>query len=155
MLVHVVRNAVDHGLESPEARVASGKSSSPSLVLSARADEDCIVIEISDDGRGIDWARVRAKAAASKRPTASTDDLVDLLLDAGFSTRDDVTTTSGRGVGMAAVAEEVRRLGGKIQVESSVGVGTCWRFSLPMPDASASSLAPALSYPPVGATSLH
>ena len=152
VLVHVVRNAVDHGLESPEARVASGKSVTPTLALSARADDDTLVIEIHDDGRGIDWARVRARAAEQGRTIAGADDLVRLLLDPGFTTRDNVTTTSGRGMGMAAVAEEVRRLGGRIEVESSVGMGTCWRVTLPMTGPSAEH---AFSCPPVSAVSLH
>jgi HPt (histidine-containing phosphotransfer) domain-containing protein len=131
VLVHVVRNAVDHGIEAPEERAASGKAA-PRLALHAHADDGFLVVAIQDDGRGIDWARVRTKAAALGLPCTTRADLEAALLDAGFTTRDDATAVSGRGIGMAAVAAEVRKLGGSVSVVSELGSGTMWRVRLPL-----------------------
>lgn len=133
VLVHVVRNAIDHGIEEPEERASAGKSMRPQLCLSASEKGGRIVIEIGDDGRGIDWTRVREKAVSRGMPSATHQDLVRALLDAGFSTRDEVTTLSGRGIGMTAVHEEIKKLGGVVDVESTSGQGTTWRFTMPMP----------------------
>lgn len=92
-----------------------------------------LVVTIEDDGRGIDWQRVQLLAAERGLPATTHAELVQALLAPAFSTRDDVTAISGRGIGMAAVAQEVERLGGVIDVESACGVGTTWRFSLPVP----------------------
>ncbi|HSO32916.1 MAG TPA: ATP-binding protein [Labilithrix sp.] len=131
VLVHVVRNAVDHGIESHDERVALGKPP-PRLTLGANVASDQLVVEVADDGRGIDWSRVREKAAARGMPAETGDHLLSALLDPGFTTRDQVTTLSGRGVGMAAVDEEIRRLGGSLAVESERGRGTTWRFTFPL-----------------------
>jgi len=130
-LVHVVRNAVDHGLEPPREREAIGKPERGRLRLSAHRVSEGYRLELSDDGRGVDWARVRSLCVARGRPAASRDDLVKALLSTGFSTRSDVSETSGRGVGMAAVAEAVRELSGAISVESDTGRGTQWVFTFP------------------------
>lgn len=132
-LVHVVRNAVDHGVETPAERQAAGKSLRSLFVVRARAIGDAFVIEIADDGRGIDWAGVSRLAIERHMPARTRADLVAALLTPGFSTRAEVTATSGRGVGLAAVAQEVRDVGGAIEVMSEPGQGTTWRFSFVAP----------------------
>lgn len=130
--VHVVRNALDHGIESPEARVAAGKAERAKLKLLAAADSECLKIEISDDGRGIDWAKVAQKASERGLPSASRKDLVDALFCDGVSTAASVTEVSGRGVGMSATRDAARALGGDVTVASTPGLGTsvCFRFPL-------------------------
>jgi two-component system chemotaxis sensor kinase CheA len=130
-LVHVVRNAVDHGLEAPREREAIGKPERGRIRLSAHRVSEGYRLELSDDGRGVDWARVRSLCLARGRPAASRDDLVKALLSTGFSTRSDVSEISGRGVGLAAVAEAVRGLSGAISIESDAGTGTRWVFTFP------------------------
>jgi HPt (histidine-containing phosphotransfer) domain-containing protein/two-component sensor histidine kinase len=139
VLVHVVRNAVDHGIEDPSERAAAGKPERPRLRLDATEHDGTLTIAIGDDGRGIDWACVRAKAATRGMRAETHDDLVRALLDAGFTTRDEVTTLSGRGIGMAAVRAEVEKLHGTIGVESTRGQGTTWRFTFPVPTAAAAT----------------
>ena len=131
VLVHVVRNALDHGIETPDVRAAHGKGQ-PRLRFSAREEGGRLFVEIADDGQGIDWKRVAEKAAARGMPAATQKDLEAALLDPGFTTRDEITTISGRGVGMSAVAEEVKRLGGTMEVMTTPQLGTAWQFSLPM-----------------------
>lgn len=128
---HVIRNAVDHGLEAPEKRAELGKPSGGSLRLTTREDGDDFVIEVSDDGRGIDWERVREKAAALGLPAGDQRDLVEALFAPGLTTASEVTETSGRGIGLAAVREACDRLGGSIEVQSDRGRGTSIRFRFP------------------------
>jgi two-component system chemotaxis sensor kinase CheA len=135
--VHVVRNAVDHGLEDPETRAAIGKAI-PRIglrtyeIVEGAAGQ--LILEISDDGRGIRWEAVAAKAAKVGLPHATRDDLAAALFAEGLSTRDAVTETSGRGVGLGAVREACAALGGRIEVESTSGVGTTFRFRFPLAD---------------------
>ena len=126
-LVHLIRNAVDHGLETRTERAAAGK---PEAVLSLRASVEGgeAVIAIEDDGRGIDWERVRQRARARGLPATSMSDLIAALFSAEFSTRDEATTISGRGVGLAAVQAEVTRMSGRTLVESELGRGTLFRL---------------------------
>lgn len=136
-LVHLVRNAVDHGLEAPDERVAAGKPRAGKLVISARTDGDLLAVTVEDDGRGIDPAKVRASAlrkgiiteqqAASLSPRAA----VELIFTAGFSTREQAGETSGRGVGLDVVRKRVTALGGSVTVEAEAGKGA--RFVLRMP----------------------
>ena len=126
--VHVVRNALDHGIESPEARVVAGKPQRAKLTLRAQTDAEQLTIEISDDGRGIDWARVAEKAKQRGLPSASEQDLVAALFCDGISTAEAVTQVSGRGVGMSAVRDATRLLGGSVAVASTPNVGTTVRF---------------------------
>jgi two-component system chemotaxis sensor kinase CheA len=129
--VHVVRNAVDHGLEAPEQRSAAGKSDPPTLRLSCtRVNTQCI-IEVSDNGVGIGWERVRDKARERGLPHATTADLVNALFADGVSTRDEVSDTSGRGIGMSSVRAACLALHGRIDVVSEPGQGTTFRFSFP------------------------
>jgi two-component system chemotaxis sensor kinase CheA/two-component system sensor histidine kinase and response regulator WspE len=136
-LVHLVRNAVDHGLESPEERLAAGKTRLGKLSITARVDGDLLAVTVEDDGRGIAPDKVRASAlkkgiigeqqAAALSPRAA----LDLIFMPGFSTRDQAGETSGRGVGLDVVRKRVTALGGSVTVESEPGRGA--RFTLRMP----------------------
>jgi two-component system, chemotaxis family, sensor kinase CheA len=132
-LVHVVRNAIDHGVEAPEARVAAGKDAVATLRVQVSEHDDRWVICVSDDGAGIQWEKLRAKAASMGLPHATHDDLVGALFADGVSTRAEVTETSGRGVGMAAVREVTLARGGTLEVHSTPGQGT--RIALWFPTA--------------------
>ena len=129
-LTHVLRNAVDHGIEEPEQRQACGKASGGRLVLETYETDDQIVLEVRDDGRGIDWGAVRCKAAELGIECES-DSPYDALFANGLSTCQDVTELSGRGVGLAAVREACDQVGGSIEVETEVGRGSTFRFRFP------------------------
>jgi two-component system chemotaxis sensor kinase CheA len=133
--VHVVRNALDHGIESAQARAAAGKPERAEIKLVAASDGRLLTIEISDDGRGIDWAKVAVKASERGLPSASHDDLVDALFCDGLSTAPSVTEVSGRGVGMSAVRAAAHALGGAVTVMSTPGTGTTVRFRFPLAEA--------------------
>lgn len=128
--IHVVRNSVDHGLEVPEEREEVGKGPG-SLTLRTAVEGERFVVSIRDDGRGIDWEKIRAKAAGAGLPAQTQADLVDALFADGVSSRDEVSETSGRGVGMGAVKASVVAMGGQIEVDSTPGQGTVFRFSVP------------------------
>jgi two-component system chemotaxis sensor kinase CheA len=134
-LVHVVRNAVDHGIETTEARQATGKALRPRLRLSARLAARALVIEIEDDGAGVDWSAVRAAASKAGLPHQTEAELVAALFTDGLTTREEVTGTSGRGVGLAAVRRQVEQRAGSVQVTSRPGAGTCFRFTFPVGEA--------------------
>jgi HPt (histidine-containing phosphotransfer) domain-containing protein len=140
-LTHVLRNAVDHGIERPEERVAAGKTPTGHLALRASVRPDRFVFEVEDDGRGIDWDKLASRARERGFPAETEDDLLQVLLSAGVSTADAVTDISGRGIGMSAVAAATSQLGGDIQVRSAAGRGTCFRFELPIVIASSESAA--------------
>jgi two-component system chemotaxis sensor kinase CheA len=127
-LVHAVNNAVDHGIEDAETRVAHGKAPAGTLWLTARRDGAELLISLRDDGQGIDWKRLSAKAAERGLPSATTADLVELMCMDGVSTRDSATETSGRGVGLAALREATLSLGGRMEVSSEAGKGTTFLF---------------------------
>jgi two-component system chemotaxis sensor kinase CheA len=126
-LVHLVRNAVDHGLETPAERAASGKPH-PVLSLRASVENGEAVIAIQDDGRGVDWDRVRERARTRGLPASSSGDLAAALFSDEFSMRDEATSISGRGVGLAAVRAEVTRMSGRALIESELGRGTLFRL---------------------------
>jgi two-component system chemotaxis sensor kinase CheA len=126
-----VRNAVDHGLETPEERSALGKAQPATLQLRARAEAASVLIEIVDDGRGVAWDRVRQRAEQRGLPSASRADLVEALFAPELSTRDQVTAISGRGMGLSAVREEVESLGGSIRMDSETGRGCSWAVRVP------------------------
>lgn len=136
-LLHVVRNAMDHGVESAAQRAAAGKCPTATLRIAARHRADQILIEVSDDGAGIDLGRVRRCALAQGLITEdrlcelTEADTVDLIFAPGFSTAPRVTEISGRGVGMDAVRKAVARVGGQVAVESAAGRGTQVKLSLP------------------------
>ncbi len=129
-MVHALRNAIDHGLESPEEREALGKGPAR-IALRADYVDRQLVVEVADDGRGIDWDRVRDKAKSMDLNPEGAKDLVEVLFADGFSTRDEVTMVSGRGLGLGAVREATYALGGEIEVESTHGRGTTLRFRFP------------------------
>ncbi|SHG58821.1 two-component system, chemotaxis family, sensor kinase CheA [Kaistia soli DSM 19436] len=137
-LMHLVRNAMDHGIESAADRLAAGKSALATLALKVAAEGDHIIISLSDDGRGIDPARIRAAAIAkgmlSAERAEGLDDraVLDLLFAAGFSTAAAVSDLSGRGVGLDAVRSDVTRLGGTVQLSSIPGLGTTTALRLPV-----------------------
>jgi two-component system chemotaxis sensor kinase CheA len=129
-LVHVVNNAVDHGLEPPDERRARGKGTAR-LRLAALLSGDTLRIEVEDDGRGIDWEAIRRAAAPLGLPVDTTDQLTAALLSAGVSSRGEADLLSGRGLGMAVVNTRIRALGGTVEVTSRPGEGTCFRLSFP------------------------
>jgi two-component system chemotaxis sensor kinase CheA len=136
-LLHLVRNAVSHGLEPASERIAAGKSPEGTVSLSARAAGEMVTLEIADDGRGVVADRVLARARHAGLPvprTADADDaaLLELLCSPGFSTRDEADRVSGRGFGMAVVHTTVQELGGTMRMESSPGVGTRFIIELPL-----------------------
>jgi len=137
-LVHIIRNAVDHGIESPEVRRAAGKDETGTIVLRAAHEGNAIVIEITDDGAGIDADKVKRKAVERGLVTAeeadrlTEQDVIKLICRPGFSTAETVTDVSGRGVGMDVVNTNISRLNGTVKIESRVGEGTLIRVELPL-----------------------
>jgi two-component system chemotaxis sensor kinase CheA len=130
-LVHLVRNAVDHGFETQEERRALGKPLPATLELCARQDGNSVLIEVTDDGRGIAWETVRERALEQGLPSSSFGDLVEALFAPSLSTRTEVTATSGRGIGLCAVRNEVASFGGSIELESEPGRGARWMVRVP------------------------
>ncbi len=137
-LVHLIRNACDHGIEPPEEREAAGKPREGTVRLRAEAHDDHVTIEVSDDGRGMDPAVLRRKAyekgIISEAELEALDDqaALQLVFAPGFSTAERVSDVSGRGVGMDAVRAMVRRVGGEVRVRSTPGAGTTVRLVLPL-----------------------
>ncbi len=134
-LVHLVRNAIDHGLELPEARSAAGKDETGTITLAASHQGGHIVIEVSDDGRGLNRDRILAKGLERglSVPDNATDAQVwDLIFQPGFSTAEEVTDVSGRGVGMDVVRRNIQALGGEVHLESRAGTGTRVLIRLPL-----------------------
>jgi two-component system chemotaxis sensor kinase CheA len=140
--IHAIRNAVDHGLETPGARLAAGKPAEGTLSLRTLEDRGRFVIEVSDDGRGIDWGAIADKAARLEAPTSTQQDLERALFLDGVSTAATVTDLSGRGVGLGALLESTRALGGDIDVWSAPGAGTCLRMIFPLKATVATSTPP-------------
>ncbi len=130
-LVHVVRNAIDHGIEMPEERLERGKPKEGKLILDASATHKEITIGIRDDGRGIDWKRLAEKGRRAGLKTDRQSDLRELLFSDGISTTSQVTEISGRGVGMSAVRCACEQLGGTIVVQSEPQRGASFRFVIP------------------------
>ena len=135
-LTHLIRNAVDHGIEESDQRVAAGKSPEGTLTLSAEHRSSRIVIRIADDGRGIDRERVLAKAIEKGLVPAdvqlSKEEIDQLIFAPGFSTAQTVSNISGRGVGMDVVRQNVKDLGGRITIESEPGKGTAFILTMPL-----------------------
>jgi two-component system chemotaxis sensor kinase CheA len=141
-VVHLLRNAVDHGLETPDERERAGKGRGQ-ILLTTRIEGDTVLFECEDDGRGIDWEALRKKGRALGLPTTTHDELVALMLRDGMSTRESATSTSGRGVGLSAVMQACKSLGGDVRVRSHPGRGTSFQFRFPHTtaiDASAEAL---------------
>ncbi|HET7039307.1 MAG TPA: chemotaxis protein CheW, partial [Gemmatimonadales bacterium] len=135
-LVHLLRNAVDHGIEPPEERTAAGKSAAGQVTLAALRDRGTVVIVVSDDGRGIDRGHVleeaRRRGAVDPTITELSDDLLLRVLSrSGFSTAGQVSEVSGRGVGVDVVVTRLRELGGSVEVKTARGAGTTFTLRLP------------------------
>ncbi len=135
-LVHMMRNSLDHGLETPEARVAVGKPETGQVVLKAFYQGSNVFVELSDDGRGIDPDRVYRKAVEKGVIAAGTqlprEEILNLIFAPGFSTAEVVTAVSGRGVGMDVVRRNIEKLRGKVEIDTTVGKGTTFRIKLPL-----------------------
>jgi two-component system chemotaxis sensor kinase CheA len=137
-LTHLVRNAVDHGFETPVQRLTAGKSERGKLVLTARRERDKVLVEVTDDGRGFDVAELRKRAVlmgaltAQKSAELTDSQACELAFLPGLSTRAEATETSGRGVGLDVVKSTVEKLGGKLSVKSTRGLGTAFTLELPL-----------------------
>jgi len=128
-LVHLVRNAIDHGIESPQERPAD-KPPVGKMTFKVQTRDNRLVFEISDDGRGIDWAAIAALGASLGLPSRTPAERLAILCRQGVTTRSDISETSGRGVGMSAIKQRIDNMHGRLEVESS-GNGTKWTISLP------------------------
>lgn len=137
-LMHLLRNAVDHGLEGPEERLRKGKAVTGRVSLTAYHQENHIFIEVSDDGRGIDPQKVldaaleRGFVTHEAAQNLSESEILELLMAPGFSTAKEVSALSGRGVGLDVVRRNIERVNGQLSVETRVGEGTTWRIKLPL-----------------------
>jgi two-component system, chemotaxis family, sensor kinase CheA len=135
-LMHMVRNAIDHGIEPPEVREAAGKSPTARVRLAAYHQGGQIIVEISDDGRGLDREKILRKARqnglieAEAQPSES--EILHLIFEPGFSTADQITDISGRGVGMDVVRKQVQKLRGRIDIHSTAGQGATFFLKLPL-----------------------
>ena len=131
-LLHGVRNAIDHGIETADERIAAGKPTSSRLVLRGSRRDGALVIELVDDGRGIEWERVAAAARARGLPSATPAQLEAALFADGLSTRTEVTETSGRGIGLAALRSCIESIDARLTVSSEFGAGTTIQIVWPI-----------------------
>ncbi|HDP6546686.1 TPA: chemotaxis protein CheA [Escherichia coli] len=134
-LTHLIRNSLDHGIELPEKRLAAGKNSVGNLILSAEHQGGNICIEVTDDGAGLNRERILAKAASQGLTVSenmSDDEVAMLIFAPGFSTAEQVTDVSGRGVGMDVVKRNIQEMGGHVEIQSKQGTGTTIRILLPL-----------------------
>ncbi|MBA4046321.1 MAG: chemotaxis protein CheA [Erythrobacter sp.] len=137
-LTHIIRNAIDHGIEAPSARLANGKREIGLLAIAARQSGNTIAIIISDDGRGLDEERIAAKAiatgliTAAERAAMGRDKILNLIFEPGFSTAEVVSNVSGRGVGLDVVRQNLEKVGGSIAVASHPGRGTVFTLQIPL-----------------------
>ncbi len=135
-LVHIVRNAVDHGLESTEERIAAGKSEAGNVGISAYHEGNNLVIEITDDGKGIPANVIRNKAIEKglirENQQISDEDIIQYIFHPGFSTKEQVTEVSGRGVGMDVVKTNIEKLSGEVKVKTELGKGSVFKVVLPL-----------------------
>lgn len=135
-LVHIIRNAIDHGLETPEERLAAGKSEEGVVEVMAFHEGNFLVIQITDDGKGINGQRLIEKAKSKgiipENMSLSEQQAIELIFHPGFSTKEEVSEVSGRGVGMDVVKTNIESLGGEVKVRSKVGAGSCFRLMLPL-----------------------
>ncbi len=134
-LTHLIRNSLDHGIEAPEKRIAAGKSPQGTITLKAYHQGGNIVIEVGDDGAGLPRQKILAKAKERGLPVSdqmSDGEVFNLIFEAGFSTAEQVTDVSGRGVGMDVVRRNIQAMGGRVEIESIYGVGTRMTVRLPL-----------------------
>ncbi len=137
-LTHLVRNAVDHGIEDPDRRVAAGKGPEGTLTLRAYHEGGHVAVEVADDGAGLNVERIAQKAVekgllrADQVPNMDRRDIMAMVFQPGFSTAAKVTNVSGRGVGMDVVKTNIENIGGAVSVDSTPGEGTVWRLTIPL-----------------------
>ncbi|MFV5213272.1 chemotaxis protein CheW [Azonexus caeni] len=134
-LTHLIRNSLDHGIESPERRIAAGKSPVGTITLKAYHQGGNIVIEVGDDGAGLPRDKILAKARERGLPVSdqmSDQEVFNLIFEAGFSTAEQVTDVSGRGVGMDVVRRNIQSMGGRVEIDSMAGIGTRMTVRLPL-----------------------
>ena len=137
-LIHLIRNSIDHSIETPEVRLEKGKSEIAYLVLRAAHQNGTVIVEVIDDGAGVDYERVRQRAisrgliSVEKAHTLNHKELIDLIFLPGFSTRDTITNLSGRGVGMDVVKNNIENIGGSIEITSVPNEGTHVRLKIPL-----------------------
>ncbi|MBW6432946.1 chemotaxis protein CheW [Actinoplanes hulinensis] len=137
-LTHLVRNAVDHGIEEPERRIASGKGPEGTLTLRAYHEGGHVAVEVADDGAGLNVERIAQKAVENgllrpeQIPNMDKRDIMAMVFQPGFSTASKVTNVSGRGVGMDVVKTNIENIGGAVSVDSTPGEGTVWRLTIPL-----------------------
>ena len=137
-LTHLVRNAVDHGIEEADKRVAAGKPAEGTLTLRAYHEGGHVAVDVADDGAGMDVNRIAAKAVekgllrADQIPSMDKREIMAMVFQPGFSTAAKVTNVSGRGVGMDVVKTNIERIGGAVSVDSTLGEGTVWRLTIPL-----------------------
>ncbi|MCF6194207.1 MAG: chemotaxis protein CheA, partial [Kangiellaceae bacterium] len=135
-LVHIVRNSIDHGIEIPDVRIAAGKPAMGTVKMAAFHQGGNIMIQITDDGAGIDHEVIEAKAiekgVIEEDHNLTQDEIINLIFHAGFSTADVVSDISGRGVGMDVVRRNIKGLGGSVEVKTTLGKGSVFTISLPL-----------------------
>jgi two-component system chemotaxis sensor kinase CheA len=137
-LIHMIRNAIGHGIETPEMRKKAGKPETGTLILEAYHESNHIVIEVTDDGKGIDTDKIKAKAeemnlfSKEELNRMTKEDLTRFIMMPGFSTAKEINSTSGRGVGMDVVKKNIEKLNGTIEVESKIGIETKIRLKIPL-----------------------
>lgn len=137
-LIHIIRNSIDHGIESPEERVKIGKPEEGKLILKAFQESNHIVIQVTDDGRGLNPEKIKKKAVSNGLYTEDEverlkeHEVFNLILMPGFSTADQITGTSGRGVGMDVVKKNIEKLNGTLDIDSKLGKGTQMRLKIPL-----------------------
>jgi two-component system chemotaxis sensor kinase CheA len=137
-LVHLIRNAIDHGIETPDERTAAGKPPEGLIEISASQSEGSVIVVVRDDGRGIDPNKIRRKAiergllTEEQASSLSDDDAIQFIFRSGFSTKEEVSEVSGRGVGMDAVKAAMEQIGGTIDLHSQIGAGTTVTLRLPL-----------------------
>ena len=137
-LIHLLRNSIDHGIETPQERTSAGKGETGKIKLNARRHGNQVIVEVSDDGAGIDPEKIKAAAIKKGFSTQAElaklnrDQLINLIFLPGFSTAKEVTETSGRGVGMDVVKTKVTALGGTVHLESKISIGTKTTIKLPI-----------------------
>jgi two-component system chemotaxis sensor kinase CheA len=137
-MIHIIRNAVDHGIEMGDDRMRKGKPESGALLLEAYHEGSNVIIEVTDDGKGIDLSRIREKAVEKQLADRETLDrmdqqaLIDMILLPGFSTADQITHTSGRGVGMDVVKRNIEKINGTLVVDTRQDIGTRFRIKIPL-----------------------
>lgn len=137
-ITHLLRNAIDHGIETPDQRIELGKPAQGALTIQASQGHDYLRLTLADDGRGIDWHRIESKAllnglvSLEEAQYFREDDWLNIIFKPGFSTHEKVTTLSGRGVGLDIVKANISRMNGQVNLQTSVGIGTTFILQLPL-----------------------